>query len=358
MMPAIQLQARLAVARIDPLLDPRWRQLLDRHPDAGIFHTPEWLEALRRTYRYKPMVFTTAAPGAPLTDGVVFCRVRSWLTGDRLVSLPFSDHCEPLLPVAGARAVWSALVTTAAKEKRKYLEIRPVHGGELAPPPDGAWDRVRRYAFHVVDLTPPLELLLRSFDESCVRRRIRRAEREKLECIAGRSPELIEEFFDLHAATRRRHGLPPQPKAWFANLAACLGDRLCIYLARHQGRPIAAIITLLFRRTLTYKYGASDADFHRLGAMPFLFWRAIEAGKGQGATRFDLGRSDLGNAGLIAFKGNWNAEKRELTYLRFPPRAGAERTLGHVERVGPPLLGQLPAPVLTFLGKAFYRHLG
>ncbi|HZT74718.1 MAG TPA: GNAT family N-acetyltransferase [Terriglobales bacterium] len=358
MMPAIQLQARLKVARIDPLLDPRWRQLLDRHPDAGIFHTPAWLEALRRTYGYEPVVFTTAAPGAPLSDGVVFCRVRSWLTGDRLVSLPFSDHCQPLLPAADARAIWSALITAAAQEKRKYLEIRPVHWEDLAPPPDGAWDQDCRYAFHVVDLTPPLELLLRTFDDSCVRRRIRRAERAGLECISGRSPELIGEFFDLHAATRRRHGLPPQPKAWFANLAACLGDRLRVHLARHQGRPIAAIVTLLFRDTLTYKFGASDAGFHRLGVMPFLFWRAIEAGKGQGAARFDLGRSDKGNAGLIAFKGNWNAEKRELTYLRFPRRTGAKRTLGQVERAGPTLLGRLPAPMLTFLGRAFYRHLG
>ncbi len=42
-------------------------------------------------------VLTTCAPDAPLTDGVVFCEVDSWLTGRRLVSLPFSDHCEPLL---------------------------------------------------------------------------------------------------------------------------------------------------------------------------------------------------------------------------------------------------------------------
>jgi hypothetical protein len=28
---------------------------------------------------------------------LVFCRVRSWLTGRRSISLPFSDHCEPLV---------------------------------------------------------------------------------------------------------------------------------------------------------------------------------------------------------------------------------------------------------------------
>ena len=35
-------------------------------------------------------------PDEPLENGFLFCRVESWLTGRRLVSLPFSDHCEPL----------------------------------------------------------------------------------------------------------------------------------------------------------------------------------------------------------------------------------------------------------------------
>src|SRR5260370_39896401 len=31
-----------------------------------------------------------------LESGIVLCRVESWLTGCRLVSLPFSDHCQPI----------------------------------------------------------------------------------------------------------------------------------------------------------------------------------------------------------------------------------------------------------------------
>src|SRR2546430_5296635 len=82
---------------LDPLEDPRWAEFVQRHPRASVFHTPGWLEALRRTYGYEPVVYTTSLPRAELTNGLVFCRVRSWLTGRRLVSLPFSDHCEPLV---------------------------------------------------------------------------------------------------------------------------------------------------------------------------------------------------------------------------------------------------------------------
>src|SRR5206468_3003538 len=86
----------MRVCRIDPLSDPRWPAFLQRHPDASIFHTPGWLEALRRTYGYEPVVYTTCKPGQELINGIPFCRINSWLTGRRLVSLPFSDHCQPL----------------------------------------------------------------------------------------------------------------------------------------------------------------------------------------------------------------------------------------------------------------------
>ena len=87
----------MPVFEIDPLADPRWRSLVDSHPAASVFHTQEWLQALLRTYGYKPIAFTTSPEGEPLTNGLVLCEVNSWLTGSKWISLPFSDHCEVLV---------------------------------------------------------------------------------------------------------------------------------------------------------------------------------------------------------------------------------------------------------------------
>src|SRR5215469_3393094 len=84
----------------DPLRDDAWSSLVARHPHGSVFHTVSWLEALRRTYGYRPVVLTSHSPGAELVDGIPFCEVKSWISGSRLVSLPFSDHCEPLLEQA------------------------------------------------------------------------------------------------------------------------------------------------------------------------------------------------------------------------------------------------------------------
>src|SRR3989475_9627397 len=117
----------MAVYRMDPIGDPRWPAFLEQHPGASIFHTPGWLEALRRTYGYEPLALTTSAPGEPLINGMVFCRIQSWLTGCRLVSLPFSDHCQPLVddPESLLRILrW--LEQGREREEWKYVELRPM----------------------------------------------------------------------------------------------------------------------------------------------------------------------------------------------------------------------------------------
>src|SRR5271165_2794633 len=82
---------------IEPLQDSRWDNLVQNHPRASVFHSSPWLRALSRTYGYEPIAYTTSPAGQDLQNGIVFCRIESWLTGRRLVSLPFSDHCEPLM---------------------------------------------------------------------------------------------------------------------------------------------------------------------------------------------------------------------------------------------------------------------
>src|ERR1035438_9024202 len=96
--PGLRPSLRLGyVYEIQPLLDTRWDRFVKKHADSSVFHTTAWLDALYRTYGYRPVVYTDAPPGCELASGVPFCHVDSWLTGRRLVSVPFSDHCDPLV---------------------------------------------------------------------------------------------------------------------------------------------------------------------------------------------------------------------------------------------------------------------
>src|SRR6266446_9650165 len=108
--------------QVDPTRDVRWAELVERHPRASVFHTPAWLEALRRTYGYEPVAYTTTPPGIELTNGVVLCRVSSRITGRRMVSLPFSDHCEPLVErPQDLKALLHSLESDCVSERWKYI---------------------------------------------------------------------------------------------------------------------------------------------------------------------------------------------------------------------------------------------
>src|SRR5450755_1176727 len=69
------------VYEIDPLNDARWDALVESHPETSVFHSTKWLRALQTTYGYDTIAVTTCPRGVPLTNGLVFCRVKSWFTG-------------------------------------------------------------------------------------------------------------------------------------------------------------------------------------------------------------------------------------------------------------------------------------
>src|SRR5271157_6244923 len=249
----------MAVYVIDPIGDERWDEFLQKHTDASIFHTRGWLEALRQTYDYKPVAFTTSPPGSPLTNGFPFCRISSWLSRSRLVSLPFSDHCTPLLESANELTYLLAyLREKLAAEKWSYIEIRP---RDSVVTGDGLFEKSKSFFFHKLDLRPSLDEIFQKFHRDCVQRKIERAAREKVTYEEGRSDSLLTKFYHLLLMTRRRHGLPAQPVDWFRNLIACLGERVKIRVASKNGQPVASIFTIRYKRALVYKYGCADRRF-------------------------------------------------------------------------------------------------
>lgn len=349
------------VYELRPLEDLRWSTLVERHPRSSVFHTAEWLEAVRRTYGYEPVALTTSPPGGKLRNALVFCRVNSRLTGRRLVSLPFSDHCEPLLDHAeDLSKLFSFLPGMLHRERLKYVECRPLEA--IANPPH-LFHSQRVYCFHQLDLTPDLDTLFKNFHKDSTRRKIQRAEREGLTDAEGNSKPFLDTFCRLYLLTRQRHGIPPQPKRWFENLIACFGDSVQIRIACNGRQALAAILTIRHKNTLVYKYGCSDQEFSNLGGTQLLFWRAIQEAKRDGLSVFDLGRSDADNTGLVTFKNRWGAQESRLCYSRFTASAESRENYGEggldwQSDVAKGVLKHVPKSLWYAIGNQLYRHVG
>jgi hypothetical protein len=355
----VPLPPRFRCYQLDPLQDPRWHNLVEKHPKASVFHTVAWLRALRHTYGYKPVAFTTSPPAGELNNGMVFCRIDSWLTGRRLVSLPFSDHCEPLCDsVEDTNFLFRYLQSVLAHQKWKYLEIRPI--AEILSETDG-WTGflpAARYFQHTLDLRPDLDELFSGLDKDSVQRRIQRAERAGLAERGGSSEELLKVFYALFVITRRRQGVPPTPYEWFRNLIVELGEALQIRVAYKGESPIAAIVTLRFKEVVCYKYGCSDTRSNKFGATPWLLWKAIMAAKQSGANEFDMGRTEHDNPGLLAFKNHWVPKPKSLIYWQYPYVSTGDYARSWLLKLTKRAFPFLPNRLLTILGKLIYRHIG
>jgi len=356
------VRGRQTAHEINPLTDPRWDRFLERNPHASLFHSAAWLEALRRTYGYQPVAYTTSDPHAELENALVFCRVESWLTGRRLVSLPFSDYCELLVSdLRELEVLLAGLESRARREKWRYIEIRPLDSVE-ASEATRLVCYTQEYTYHKLDLSPDLDTLFRNFHKNSTQRKVRRAERERMEYREG-SLELLEDFYYLLVMTRRRHHVPPQPINWYRNLISCFGDALKIRMTFKDGRAIAGMLTLRYKDTMTYKYGGSEPDYNKFGSMHLLFWKAIQEAKDSRLSVFDFGRTDADQDGLVTFKERWGATRSRLIYSRYvlpgkalgflDPATGNWKT-----RLAKGLFARMPSSVLIAIGDRLYRHMG
>jgi len=347
------------IYRLDPTADERWTNFLDRHPKASIFHTPGWIRALEKTYRYKPIVYTTSCPGEELRNGLVFCLVDSWITGRRLVSLPFSDYCDPLCDsTLDFSRLANELYIQCDREKWKYVELRPAVSCQCGLDAETSFLQGKKFYLHRLDLSPELNVIYEGFDKNNIKRRIQHAERADLVERRGRCEKLLKQFYRLFTITRARHHVPPSPYAWFRNLAQFLGDAFEIRIAYRGNSAAAAILLLRFKDTVYFKYGCSDAQQNHLGATPWLFWRAIQDAKRIGATTFDFGRTEEGNPGLLVFKNHWVPTPQIVVYRRYTnkktqPSPQESRSLRLAESV----FSHLPRIALRLAGQIFYRHI-
>lgn len=343
------------IYEVDPLNDPRWPEFLQSQAQASAFHTPGWLRSLRDTYGFLPTVITTSPPTSTVNNGVVFCRVLSWVTGRRLVSIPYSDHCEPLLDLGDVEEVLTWIASECRHCGYRYVEMRPLRFRFPAMPD---LQPSERFDFHWLDLHRDLDSVYAAFDKKCIQGRIRRAAREGLTWELGRSESLLASFYQLMVLTRRRHQLPPQPIDWYRNLIHCMGDAVTIHLLRKDERAVAGILTVGYKHSLIVKYSCSDQAFKSVGATPLLFWRVIEHAKRAGFLELDLGRCAPDDEGLATFKTRLGANASELAYWRYPVAGEVAARCGWKVTLAKQVFSYMPQSLLSASGRVLYKHFG
>jgi CelD/BcsL family acetyltransferase involved in cellulose biosynthesis len=312
------------------------------------YHHPTWTEAIVDTYGFRAFAFAVCDPSGTIIGGLPFVEVGGRIRGKRWVALPFTDTCPALATRGPTDEELTSLLAKASQEARVVsVEVRGRLDSELG-------SRSQRGVVHTLELTSP-DAVFGSFG-SQTRRNIRKAERSDLTLRrAAAEQDLTKIYFDLHASTRRRLGVPTQPRRFFAAIwrrviEPGLGYALLVYSG---DTPIAGAVFLDWNGRVVYKFGASDARHWALRPNNLLLWEAIRLGCRQGRTRFDFGRTDLEDEGLRAFKAGWGAVEAPLHYTTL---GKAEHvSSGAAERLARPVLRHAPIWVGRGIGELFYR---
>jgi lipid II:glycine glycyltransferase (peptidoglycan interpeptide bridge formation enzyme) len=129
-------------------------------------------------------------------------------------------------------------------------------------------------------------------------------------------------------------------------------------LAYMKNVPVAAVWVFHFQGKSYYKYGCSDGRFHKLGAMPFLLWRAILNAKSIGSKTLDLGRTGADHQSLIAFKNHWTPASESLTYWTFPSEQSITLIEDWKQKIIRRVCAHVPDRLLAAVGTLLYRHAG
>ncbi|HKF19653.1 MAG TPA: GNAT family N-acetyltransferase [Candidatus Dormibacteraeota bacterium] len=341
---------RLVALRSD---DPAWMDLVAAAPDATVFHLPAWAQVIADTYRYRATVLAELDAVGRVAAGVPAVRVRR-LSGPAWVSLPFSDHCPPLARDGASLQRLAADLGPWSKREGVALEVR----GEL--PAGEAWKPEAIGVRQVLALNGGVESLWKGVRERD-RRYIRVAER-RVRVRFSRSLEDLDVFYRLQVRTRRRQGVPVQPRRFVDAVGEHVikaGRGVLAVAETPAGHPLSAAVLLAWNGTVILKWLASDASHWDLRANRILVWESIRWASDAGHRAYDFGRSDTGHGGLQQFKAGFGAEALPLTYTVTGGGSSKARALP-VHRWAGGALGLLirhsPAGVCRALGSLLYRY--
>ena len=174
----------------------------------------------------------------------------------------------------------------------------------------GFGDVQPRYVFQVPLAGRTQDEIFAGFNQLW-RRNIRKADKLEVELVDGTREDLAE-FHPIYVETAHRDGFVPRGLEYFEQMWDSLNKfnprTMRLYLARHDGKALAATTTVQVGPHSWYSYGASANAGREVKPSNAIQWQMITDALDSGATTYDLrGISDTLDErdplfGLIRFK--------------------------------------------------------
>ena len=289
-------------------------------------------------------------------SGLAYCELDD-AVGPRIVSLPFTDTCDPLVGDGRGlgRRSWHPL---SRRGVPVHLRCRDDRIAEADP----RFRVVKRARWHVVDVDRPADEIWAALDPSA-RRAIRRARAGGVEVRRLEGEDAVARFHEMHVALRKsKYRLLAQPRAFFTALMARFGP-LGSWLplgAYVDDELVAVTVYLRWGDVLYYKFNTSSAAGLHVRPNNVLLWEGVLLAQSEGCRTLDLGPSDDDQPGLIRFKRHHCGVESEVRFLRHDPPGWTDHrgdVMADLGRATQALTApSVPDAVTAAGGDALYRY--
>lgn len=339
---------------INPIEYHNWDQILFAVGKTTFFHTSAWARVLQESYRYKPLYFTLIDNGK-LSAIIPVMEIKSFYTGSRGVSLPFTDQCPPFVENEEAfTETFKEVINYGKKAYWKSIELKCCVNylrGTTLP--------FETFLTHNLDLSQSKQDIFSNFRDS-TKRNIKKAIKKGVHVRIQKSLESVKEYYKLNCITRRIHGLPPQPFYFFKKIYEHIISKNhgFVALARYQEKVIAGAVFFQFVDQTIFKYAASDTRYFHLRPNNIVIWEAIKWHRLNGFRTFNFGRTELKNKGLLQFKRGWGTKEEILNYYKYDLKKDCFVTKKAGIKSYYNFFRILPMPFLRLTGSLLYRHVG
>ncbi len=292
--------------QIERVQDPdRWNQFVSNH-SGPVFDLWEWGQLCER-YGHET-TYLGAVENGELRGVVPFVHMKSQLFGDKLVSMPYSEHGSIVLaddaPPETTIRLLKRIRETADELNVAFVSLR---GRDLATSTPEFMQKHRFVTFEIeLDDDDPDSTW--SALDSSRRGHIRTARENDLTVRQAMSLTDLRRYYDLYLDNMRKFGTPPHSFGFFEQLWEGLGDRMDVDLVEYNGSLINGQI-VLFSRDACFHWGSvSDHEHRELQGGSLLLWNSIEQAARDDYLNYSLGRTREGT-GVYSFKKSWGGEK-------------------------------------------------
>ena len=309
-----------------------WQAYVDRHPEGTFFHGFAWKRAVERTFGHRSWYLFGEQAGR-IVGVLPMFEINSVVAGRFLVSVPYATYGGLLtddvgggfrIDEAGARkdsrtsdsrageiaeALFNKAKAIAGQVRAQSIELRSVSATISSV------KVLHTHATYRKELPAREEDVLSQLPRKARAAARRATERYELSVEFDRG--LLPVVWRLYARSMRRLGSVNYPYQFFEELVRASGENNVVQVVKHGGRPVAGLLTFLYRDTVLPYFSGLDEREQIYGLNNYLYLESMRWGVRHGYRCYDFGRTRLDNAGCSDFKRFCGFEPQELEYQNY-----------------------------------------